>query len=103
VKPAPILVYSVLRLLAFLLPLAILWYFFPIFRELWWLAAIFAALIGVSISMLFLRSPLSEASADFYARRRTRTTAGQRDADAGVTIIVLQAVSYADFDAGAHR
>lgn len=81
-KPAPILVYSVLRLLAFLLPLAILWYFFPIFRELWWLAAIFAALIGVSISMLFLRSPLSEASADIYARRRTRTTAGQRDADA---------------------
>jgi len=82
VKPAPILVYSVLRLLAFLLPLAILWYFFPIFRELWWLAVIFAALIGVSISMLFLRAPLSEASADLYERRRTRTTTGQEDAEA---------------------
>lgn len=81
-KPAPILVYSVLRLLAFLLPLAILWYFFPIFRELWWLAAIFAALIGVSISMLFLRSPLSDASSRIYERRQTRTTAGQQDADA---------------------
>lgn len=81
-KPAPILVYSVLRLLAFLLPLAILWYFFPIFRELWWLAAIFAALIGVSISLLFLRTPLADASADLYERRRTRTTTGQQDADA---------------------
>jgi len=82
VKPAPILVYSVLRLLAFLLPLAILWYFFPIFRELWWLAAIFAALIGVSISLLFLRTPLADASADLYERRRTRITTGQQDADA---------------------
>jgi hypothetical protein len=82
VKPAPILVYSVLRLLAFLVPLAILWYFFPIFRELWWLAAIFAALIGVSISMLFLRTPLSDASSRIYERRRTRTTAGQQDAAA---------------------
>jgi hypothetical protein len=82
VKPAPILVYSVLRLLAFLLPLAILWYFFPNFRELWWLAAIFAALIGVSISLLFLRTPLADASADLYERRRTRTTTGQQDADA---------------------
>ncbi|HZU94913.1 MAG TPA: DUF4229 domain-containing protein [Microbacterium sp.] len=81
-KPAPILVYSVLRLLAFLLPLAILWYFFPIFRELWWLAAIFAALIGVSISLLFLRTPLADASADLYERRRTRITTGQQDADA---------------------
>lgn len=81
-KPAPILVYSVLRLLAFLLPLAILWYFFPIFRELWWLAAIFAALIGFSISLLFLRTPLADASADLYERRRTRTTTGQQDAEA---------------------
>ncbi len=55
----PLLVYTVLRLLAFLVPLAILWFFFPIFREFWWLAAIFAALIGASISMLFLRTPLS--------------------------------------------
>lgn len=81
-KPAPILVYSVLRLLAFLLPLAILWYFFPIFREQWWLAAIFAALIGASISTLFLRRPLSDVSTSLYERRRDRTTSGQQDADA---------------------
>lgn len=81
-KSAPFLLYSVLRLLAFLVPLAILWYFFPIFRELWWLAAIFAALIGVSISMLFLRAPLSDASAQIYERRKMRASAGQQDADA---------------------
>ena len=68
-KPAPILVYSVLRLLAFLLPLAILWYFFPIFREQWWLAAIFAALIGLSLSIIFLRKPLDEVSAGLAERR----------------------------------
>ena len=68
-KLPPLLVYSVLRLLAFLVPLGILWYFFPIFREFWWLAALFAALIGISISMLFLRRPLSDASQRIYERR----------------------------------
>lgn len=81
-KPAPLLVYTVLRLLAFLVPLAILWFFFPIFRELWWLAAIFAALIGMSISMLFLRAPLSDASARIHERRSARPAAAQEDADA---------------------
>ncbi len=65
--------YSVLRLLAFLVPLGILWFFFPIFREFWWLAVLFAALIGISISLLFLRAPLSEASRAIYARRSGRT------------------------------
>lgn len=73
-KPAPLLVYTVLRLLAFLVPLAILWLFFPIFREFWWLAALFAALIGTSISLLFLRRPLTEASASLVERRAARTT-----------------------------
>ena len=72
-KPAPFFVYTVLRLLAFLVPLAILWVFFPIFREFWWLAAIFAALIGTSISILFLRRPLSEASAALAERRAARS------------------------------
>ena len=81
-KPAPFLVYTVLRLLAFLVPLAILWFFFPIFREFWWLAAIFAALIGVSISMLFLRAPLTDASARLQERRDSRSSASQADADA---------------------
>lgn len=71
-KLPPLLVYTVLRLLAFLVPLAILWFFFPIFREFWWLAALFAALIGMSISLLFLRAPLSDASRSIHQRREAR-------------------------------
>lgn len=81
-KLPPLLVYSVLRLLAFLVPLAIMWVFFPILREYWWLAAIFAALIGTSVSVLFLRKPLSQASEDLYARRAARTEDRRRDAEA---------------------
>jgi hypothetical protein len=88
VKPAPLLVYTVLRLLAFLVPLAILWFFFPIFREFWWLAAIFAALIGTSISMLFLRRPLSEASTVIHERRQGRGESA-RQADAAAEDSVL--------------
>jgi hypothetical protein len=68
-KLPPLLVYSVLRLLAFLVPLAIMWFFFPIFREFWWMAALFAALIGMSISLLFLRAPLSATSRALYEKR----------------------------------
>jgi len=68
VKLPPLLVYTVLRLPAFVVPLGILW-LFPIFREYWWLAALFAALIGMSISLLFLRAPLSQASRELYAKR----------------------------------
>jgi len=74
-------VYSVLRLLAFLVPLGILWFFFPIFREFWWLAALFAALIGISISLLFLRNPLSDASRAIYARRSAKTGSAPSDED----------------------
>lgn len=81
-KLPPLLVYSVLRLLAFLVPLAIMWLFFPILREYWWLAAIFAALIGASISFLFLRRPLSQASAALYDRRASRAEERRRDVEA---------------------
>lgn len=60
--------YTVLRLLAFLVPFAILM-LFPIFRELYWLAAIFAALLGLSLSLLFLRRPLTEATTGLAQRR----------------------------------
>jgi hypothetical protein len=81
VKLPPLLVYSVLRLLAFLVPLGILWFFFPIFREFWWLAALFAALIGISISLLFLRNPLSEASRAIYEKRAAKTGSAPSDED----------------------
>lgn len=78
-KLPSILVYSVLRLLAFLVPLAVMW-LFPIMRELWWLTVIFAALIGMSISILFLRGPLAGASSEIYERREARTTPGRQSA-----------------------
>lgn len=67
-KLPPVLVYSVLRLLAFLVPFGILM-LFPLFREFSWLAAVFAALIGLSLSVLFLRRPLDAVSARVQQRR----------------------------------
>ncbi|WP_396658558.1 DUF4229 domain-containing protein [Microbacterium sp.] len=67
-------VYSVLRILAFLVPFGILM-LFPIFRDLYWLAALFAALIGLSLSLLFLRRPLDEVTSDLAARRERRRAA----------------------------
>lgn len=75
----PIVVYTVLRLLFFLVPLALMLVFLPIFREYWWLATIFAAFIGLSLSMILLRRPLSEATAQFERRRARRR---ERDEDA---------------------
>lgn len=79
------LVYTVLRLLAFVVPLGIL-LLFPVFQELPWLAAVFAALIGLSLSLLFLRRPLDRVTGDLAERRATRRaddrrTAAERDAD----------------------
>ena len=70
-KFPPALVYTVLRLLAFLVPFGILM-LFPILRELYWLAAIFAALIGLSLSLLFLRRPLNEVSTGIATQRTDR-------------------------------
>ena len=88
---APFLVYTVLRRLAVLVPLAIMWVFFRLFREYWWLAAVFAALIGMSISMLFLRRPLTDASARIVERRSGRSSAEQADADAEDEAVAGQA------------
>jgi hypothetical protein len=68
VKVRSALVYTVLRLLAFLVPFGILM-LFPIMQQYYWLAAIFAALIGLSLSVLFLRRPLDDISAGLEKRR----------------------------------
>jgi hypothetical protein len=80
VKARSAIVYSVLRLLAFLVPFGILM-LFPIMQEYYWLAAIFAALIGLSLSVLFLRKPLEDATAGL-AERRNRSRAGATDEQA---------------------
>ena len=75
------LVYTVLRLLAFFVPFAILM-LFPVFRELYWLAAIFAALIGLSLSLLFLRRPLTSATEGLVDRpRKARKTPSDEDVE----------------------
>ncbi|MFG6444166.1 DUF4229 domain-containing protein [Microbacterium sp. P06] len=78
------LLFTVLRLLAFLVPFGVLM-LFPVFQEgLYWLAAIFAALIGLSLSVLFLRRPRETIAGGLAERRAERTDAAresQRDAD----------------------
>ena len=84
-KARSALVYSVLRLLAFLVPFGILM-LFPIMREYYWLAAIFAALIGLSLSVIFLRKPLDDVTSGLAERRaRTRVTASDEDVEDAAT------------------
>jgi ABC-type siderophore export system fused ATPase/permease subunit len=87
------LVYTVLRLLAFVVPLGIL-LLFPVFQELPWLAAVFAALIGLSLSLLFLRRPLDKVTGDLAERREARRAANRRtgaERDADVEDAVVDA------------
>jgi len=77
VKARPVLIYSALRLLAFLVPFGLLM-LLPIGRELYWLSAIFAALIDLSLSMLFLRRPLDQVTTGI-AQRREAARASRRD------------------------
>jgi uncharacterized iron-regulated membrane protein len=80
-----VVVYSVLRLLAFVVPFGLLM-IFPVFRVNGWMigvAALFAALIGLSLSILFLSKP-REAVAEGIAERqahRVKPTAAEQDAD----------------------
>ncbi len=85
VKARSALVYTVLRLLAFLVPFGILM-LFPVMQEYYWLAAIFAALIGLSLSMLFLRRPLDDMTSGLAERRaRTKRAASDEDVEDAVT------------------
>jgi len=81
VKARPAIVYSVLRLLAFLVPFGLMM-LVPILREFYWLAAIFAALIGLSLSIIFLRTPLHDATAGLAERRRPATPSDEDVEDA---------------------
>ena len=79
-KARSAIVYSVLRLLAFLVPFGILM-LFPVMQTYYWLAAIFAALIGLSLSILFLRKPLDDVTAGL-AERRAQARAAASDEEA---------------------
>lgn len=74
------LVFTVLRLAAFLVPFGIMM-LVPVMREYYWLTAIFAALIGLSLSMLFLRRPLDDLTTDLAARRARQRETTDEDAE----------------------
>jgi hypothetical protein len=76
-KARSALVYTVLRLLAFLVPFGILM-LLPIMREYYWLAAVFAALIGLSLSLIFLRRPLDDLTSGLAERRAQAKAAGRQ-------------------------
>lgn len=70
-----------LRLLAFLVPLGVMM-LFPIFREMYWFAIGFAALIGLSLSIIFLRRPLDDVSQGLAERRERRLREHAEPSDA---------------------
>lgn len=75
------LVYSLLRLAVFLVPFGLMM-LVPILRQYAWLSAIFAALIGLSLSLLFLRGPREELAAGLAARRRGHRVSDEEPEDA---------------------
>jgi len=95
-----VLVFTVLRLLAFLVPFGIMM-LFPVFRDLYWLAAVFAALIGLSISVIFLRRPLAEVSAQVERRRRGASVVRDEDVEDAAVDDVRTSSRVRDADAPA--
>ncbi|UUT34823.1 DUF4229 domain-containing protein [Microbacterium elymi] len=101
-KTRSVVLYSVLRLLAFLVPLGIM-LLFPIFREMYWIALIFAALIGVSLSIIFLRRPLDDVASGLAARREQRTQKTDAEKDADLEDAANAALRHEDADGDAAR
>ena len=69
--------YTVLRLLLFAIPLAIL----LVLRIDWWIAVIAAALIGLCLSYIILRKPRDAVARDLYAARHRDTPVTTIDDD----------------------
>lgn len=76
-KSAPAWVlYTVYRILLFVVPLAIL----LVLRIEPWLATLLAAVIGLCLSYIFLRSPREKVARDLYAARQRTKTVVKTDA-----------------------
>ncbi|WP_221586101.1 DUF4229 domain-containing protein [Microbacterium sp. G2-8] len=82
-KIRSLVVYSLLRLAFFVVPLGIM-LLFPVFWNLWWLAVIFATLIGLSLSIIFLRKPLGDVSESIHERQQAKRTKSAREVDAEI-------------------
>lgn len=61
----PIIAYTVLRLLLFVLPLVAL----RLLGVAWWIAVVAAALIGLCLSYIMLAGPRHAVATDIYDRR----------------------------------
>ncbi|TFB56564.1 DUF4229 domain-containing protein [Cryobacterium sp. TMT1-62] len=68
--------YSVFRVLLFAVPLAVMLFL----RIEWWLAAIAAAVIGASLSFIFLRKPREKVALGLYQARHPDTESAHPDA-----------------------
>ena len=71
------LTYTVLRLLVFAVPLAVL----LLLGVVWWASVIAAALIGLCLSYIFLSRPRNAVSTDLYAARHRDKPAASADDD----------------------
>ena len=69
--------YSVLRVLLFFVPLAVM----LALRIEWWIAAIAAALIGASLSFILLRKPREEVALGLYQARHPEKESVHPDAE----------------------
>jgi hypothetical protein len=69
--------YTVLRLLVFVIPLAVL----LVLRIDAWIAVVAAALIGLCLSYIFLRKPRDAVATDLYAARHRDKPATTVDDD----------------------
>lgn len=79
VKSVPVwLKYTVLRVVLFAVPLAVL----LIAGVTWWISALIAALFGLAASALFLKKARDEMSRNLYAARHRETPAATADDEA---------------------
>jgi len=73
-------VYSLVRIGIFAAAFALLYWLLP--QGLWWLAAICAALIALSLSYIFLAGLRERVTADLAARAQRRRAGRSDDPDA---------------------
>jgi len=73
-------VYSLVRIGIFAAVFALLYWLLP--PELWWLSAICAALIALSLSYIFLAGLRARVTADLAARSERRRAGRSADPDA---------------------
>ena len=88
------LYYTVLRLLVFAIPLAIL----LILGIVWWASVIAAALIGLCLSYIFLSRPRNAVSSDLYEIRHREKPIPSEDDEVEDAVVDSTEAAHADAD-----